>query len=94
MSWGEATRLLQVLAADPSSALCAALAGWQHPFSREALILADLFDLQHASKAKRGRPQPWPRPWATGRRRWGNRRLSIPELRAVLDAQRPPEPPT
>lgn len=93
MSWGEATRLVGVLAADPSSALCAALAGWEHPFSREALILADLFDVQYASKAKR-RPQPWPRPWNKRRRKWGDRKLTIPALRAVLDANRQPEPPT
>jgi hypothetical protein len=62
ITWGEAMRLLTVLAADPSSHLAAALAGWSHPMSREAMILADLFDVQLASKSKK-KPQPYPRPW-------------------------------
>lgn len=64
MGWDEARDLVQVLTTDPSTALAAALAGWSHPMSREALILADLFDVQHMSKAKK-RPAPYPRPWAT-----------------------------
>ena len=61
MSWGEAFRLAQRLAADPSSAVGAALAGWDHPASREALILMDLYDAFTAANFKRAKP--YPRPW-------------------------------
>ena len=53
--------MVMVLAKDPSSQLGAALAGWDSPKSAEWLILADLYDLQHMSKAKR-KPNPYPRP--------------------------------
>lgn len=62
MTCGEAWRLLGLLAADPSSHVAAALSGWDHPVSREQIVLMDLFDLQHASKSK-NRPKPYPRPW-------------------------------
>lgn len=88
MSWGEAIRLAEVLAADPSSQMAAALAGWEHPVSREDITLRDLYDLQHMSKAKK-RPKPYPRPWAKERRRLGaGTRLTPDELRAILDAHR------
>lgn len=89
MSWGEALRLIRVLAADPSSATGAALADWEHPFSREALILADLFDVQAMSKSKR-KPPPWPRPWVKRRHQWGNRRMSVAELKRLLAKNREP----
>lgn len=63
MTLAEAGRHAATLRRDPSSAICAALEGWAHPISREAMLLADLFDLQHMSKAKK-RPKPYPRPWA------------------------------
>ena len=88
MRWGEAYRLALLLARDPSSALGAALAGWEYPLSREALTLADLYDLQHTSKVKR-RPRPYPRPWADKeRKRTGTGRYTTAELRAVLAATR------
>lgn len=88
MTWGEAYRLARTLSADPSTALCAALAGWAHPVTREAMALMDLYDLQHTSKAKR-RPRPYPRPWGEKtRRRLGGARLSPAQLRDVLDQQR------
>lgn len=62
MTWGEAIRLTRILSADPSSQVCTAVNGWSYPFSREAIVLADLYDLQHASKARR-KPQPYSRPW-------------------------------
>lgn len=65
MSWGEAYRLVGELASDPTSHTAAALGGWEHPFSREAALLADLFDLTHLAHAsdKGPRPKPYPRPW-------------------------------
>lgn len=64
VSIDEAARLALILADDPGAMTAAALAGWSHPLSREALILADLFDLQHFAKASKP-PKPYPRPWPT-----------------------------
>lgn len=61
MSWGEAHRLTRILAGDPSSQVCAALSGMDYPVGREAIVLMDLYDLQHTSKSKR-KPKPYPRP--------------------------------
>lgn len=61
MSFREAWNLVGILASDPSSQIGAAMAGWDGPKSAEWLILADLYDLQHMSKAKRN-PKPYPRP--------------------------------
>lgn len=62
MTWGEAVRLTRILSADTSSQVCAATNDLEYPLSREAVVLADLYDLQHASKSKR-KPKPYPRPW-------------------------------
>lgn len=61
MSWREAWNLTGILVKDSSSQVGAALAGWSAPRTTEWLLLADLYDLQHASKAKRA-PKPYPRP--------------------------------
>lgn len=89
MTWGEALRLTEVLAHDPSSMVCAAIAGWEHPFSWEAIILADVFDVQLA-QASQKRPKPWPRPWLKRERRNLGRgtSMSIEQLEAVLAAAR------
>ena len=68
MTWGEATRLLAVLRSDPSSQFAAAAEGWDRAVSAEWAMLANLFDLQHASKSKK-RPDPVPRPWDKGKKR-------------------------
>ena len=74
VGWGEAVRLIRTLRADPSSGLAASFEGWDHPISREALILMDLFDLEMAVNAGKKRPQPYPRPWKQKRdvQRFGN----------------------
>lgn len=69
MRWGEALRLARMLAVDPTSQLGAALAGWDHPVSREALVLMDIFDLEHIvawaqGGGKGAKPRPYPRPWS------------------------------
>lgn len=61
MGWDEVRRLKDVLAADPSSQVCASLSGWQGPFSHEAFVLADLYDVVLRRWAK-GKPQPRNRP--------------------------------
>ena len=68
MPWGEAVRLVSLLVRDPSSWTGAALAGWDRPFSHEAILLADLFDLEHGVNSRRP-PKPHPiRPWETSGR--------------------------
>lgn len=58
----ELARLVRILRSDPSSALTAALEGWDFPISREALALYDLFDLTVAANtdSKKGKPPPHP----------------------------------
>lgn len=43
--------------------MAAAIEGWDHPISREALILMDHFDLDMAVNAGKKKPKPYPRPW-------------------------------
>jgi hypothetical protein len=78
MDWAEAYRLAQLLMADPSSQLCAAVNGWDHPFSREAIALADVFDLQ------RGKNDRYPRPWDRTTRRIGRPSIPQEQVRQVL----------
>ena len=86
--YGEAFRLAHVLSRDPSSAVAASVQGWQYPLSRDAMTLADLFDLQHQSKSKR-KPKAYPRPWAdSGRRVIGRTKLSRDQLDTILHTHR------
>ncbi|NUR79985.1 MAG: hypothetical protein HOQ21_06015 [Dermatophilaceae bacterium] len=76
---GEAARLIAICRTDPSSAVTAALEGWDFPISRVALALYDLYDLLLAAISDRkARPQPRPgRPYSTTTRdteRWGKAR--------------------
>jgi hypothetical protein len=61
MSWGEAVRLVGILAKDPSSWLCAAINEWSAPRTPEWLVLADLFDA--TVRAHFQKPQTYPRPY-------------------------------
>lgn len=63
MTITEASRLVALLANDPSTQVYAALAGWQYPATREAVALADLFDA--FAKANFKKAEPYPRPWET-----------------------------
>jgi hypothetical protein len=70
MTWGEAGRLTQELAGEPSSRVCAAIGGWDHPTTWEALAVLNLFDLTHQIAWAQGggkgqRPKPHSRPWPT-----------------------------
>lgn len=97
MSYAEAYRLTLVLAADPSSQIGATLAGWDHPTSREALILMDAYDLSaRVAAGGRRKTKPYPRPWPDkSKRTFGaGRGMPIEQMRALLDAQRDPETPT
>ena len=64
-SWREAVCLLIEVVRDPSSHLAAAIARWDHPYSREAFILADLYDLTqaaHVDRKHRSQLKAYPRP--------------------------------
>jgi hypothetical protein len=91
MPLGEAWRLTQQLQLDPTSAIGAAIAGWSYPISFEALVLADLFDLEHTVNTKK-RPDPHPiRPFnqETRKRHIGNvAGRSREQVVAILDAAR------
>lgn len=79
MTYGEAWRLLRLLALDSSSQVAAAFSGWNHPVTTEAKVLMDLFDLQHQSKSK-SKPKPYPRPWPDR-----NRTRTAPDPRLSQD---------
>lgn len=91
MPWPEAVDLARVIHADPSSAVAAAALGWEYPLSREALILLDLFDLEHAANTSK-RPKPHPmRPKAQTKQssRYGNTGgRSVGQVKAILAANR------
>lgn len=59
MSWGEALRLTGILLSDPSSQVAAQYSGWDHPLSRELILLLDLFDLGgYWAAGKKHEPHP------------------------------------
>jgi hypothetical protein len=77
-----------VLAADTSSQLAVSIAGWKYAVSREAMVLADLFDVQLASKSKK-KPKPYPRPWEQDKsteRRGNAAGRSRSEVATILNA--------
>ena len=90
MTWSEAVRLSRILRADPSSALAAALVGWSHPVSREALILMDQWDLDAAvASGKRRAPRHPGRPYdndSTTTRYGKTGGRSQAEIAAILNA--------
>ena len=90
MSFREAWSLTQALLRDPSSHIAAAVAGWPHPWSREAFILADLADLTQYGNATRktaARLRPYPRPTDPAPTRFGKATRSQTEIRAALAAR-------
>lgn len=98
MTWIEAVLLLRALLSDPTSHLYAAVAGWAHPFSHEARILADQHDLLKAvntDKKHRGRFKPYPRPWESKEagHRSSKPTVSQDVILAALAARGHPTPP-
>lgn len=76
VGYREAIRLIEHLAADTGTWLCASLNGWSHPITAETIVAADLFDavrgLLGGKRAMRGGPHPI-RPWTTRKREhWGD----------------------
>lgn len=91
LSWHEAWLLLGQLLSDPTSHTFAAVAGWRYPWSHEAKVLADLYDLTQAAnteKKKRSRIKPYPRPWKH-RRGTRSRKPTVDQatIRAALIAR-------
>ena len=79
ITWTEAHHLTSALLSDPASQLAAAAAGWDHPWSYEAMILADLYDLHLAAntdRRKRASMKPYKRPYKQPR----NTRRSQPPM--------------
>lgn len=74
------------LCRETSSHVAVALAGWARPSSDAAMVLADLFDLQHRSKSKR-KPKPYPRAWDKPPVRHGNRTVSVAEWKRLKEAR-------
>lgn len=88
VGFDEAIRLVQVLRADPSSALAASVEKWPHPVTRESVVLMDLYDLVHQAVAKK--PKPYPRPWGKriGRRTTDTSSFSQDAVKALLERHR------
>ena len=87
MTWDEAYDLVRGLLADPTSRLAAARAGWTYPLSREAMIVADLYDLTAVANSdrKKGKPKPYPRPFKPKGK--GSRHSAAPTVtQAQIDA--------
>lgn len=93
LSWREAWGLVERLALDPASHLCAAINGWDYPLSREAMALADLYDLTavaNTDKRHRRSLKPYRRPWKnTKGRRSKTPAVDQAAVRAALDARKP-----
>lgn len=90
--YDEARDLIRSLMRDPASWFHAAVAGWDHPFSREAMVSADLYDLQLrvALKNKQNRFKPYPRPWPDkNKTRFGGSNKKKRTLSEVLKILRP-----
>lgn len=86
MSYGEALRLTEILAADPGTRIAAALAGWEHPAPRELMALMDLFDSSEVGRAGK-KAKPYPRPWLKRKTRFGSG-FPLDDLKAKLAAHR------
>lgn len=68
----EAVLLVRALFSDSRSRLHASHAGWEHPVSREWLLLADTWDLSlRKALPRNGRFRPYPRPF--GKQKIGGR---------------------
>lgn len=89
MDWREACSLTRALIADGTSRVGAAVAGWRYPWTPEAWILADLWDLIAAVHTdRRRRPKPYPRPTdEMHKKKFGRTALPQHVVRAALAAR-------
>lgn len=88
--WSEAIDLVRVLRHDPSSQLVTSIEKWEHPLSREGLILSDLIDVHGwSSVGKKWKPYRRPFKVEDGTRKLGNAAGLDPEqVKARLRAAR------
>lgn len=98
VSWAESLSLFRVLVSDPSSNVAAAVHGMLHPFSREAFILADAYDLTLSANwsGKGSAPKPYPRPTdskASAGRLGDTSKFTQAEVRALLASRGPQQTP-
>lgn len=84
MGWGEAVSLTRILCQDPTSWVASSMSGWEHPVSRGALVLMDLYDLTHAVNAGKRKPKPYPRPWKVTESKVARSNLTREETLAAL----------
>lgn len=90
VSLRELRPLVLVLLRDPTSWLFAEVNGWEFPTSREALTVADLFDVFVQANSRRGsKPKPYPRPFSAAKK-YGGRGSSrtVAELEALFASVR------
>lgn len=89
MTWDEAWDLFTILATDPTSYVGAALSEMDYPFSHEAFIGADLFDLMmqiNTPKKHKSRIKPYPRPIRHTGRNVTKSKKPTADRAAVIDA--------
>lgn len=92
MSWDEAYDLATVLASDPTSRVGVAVSGLAYPWSTEAGILADLYDVTTQANTNPKRKSSWrprPRPYETDSKevsRSAKPTLTQDRIRAALAA--------
>lgn len=85
MSWGEAVRLLSILAKDPTSQVATVVAGWDRPWSYEWAATVDVFD--RMAQLRGARAKPYPRPWPDpNTKRHGRTDKSRAEVISILNA--------
>lgn len=90
MDWGEAWDLTQILAGDPTSRVASAINGWPHPWTWDAMVLADLYDRFVEANSKR-KPKSYPRPWDEKPKKFGTASMTTSQMRALLDEHRAAE---
>jgi hypothetical protein len=86
MGWGEATRLLRLLATDPSAQTCAAVSGWAYPLDRGALTMATV--AENIARSAGDKRFHYPRPWDEKPKVLGTASMSVAQMRAFLDKHR------
>jgi len=89
--------MVRGLMTDPGTMVFAAMQGWDYPMSREAMALADLYDvaaLDLTRGSKGPKPKPYPRPWRRDRQTHKYGTVIRPDqVRAVLEGFGRPVPP-
>ncbi|MGG7507971.1 hypothetical protein [Plantibacter sp. YIM 135249] len=84
----EVAACLSVAARDPESVLHAAIHGWDHPVSREWMMLANIFDSSEANRLGK-KFKPMKRPWPErGAQRIGHTALSPDQAMRLLEENR------